>query len=620
MSTTSTRLHASISCSLLSASGLGPALLLGASVLAPLACDDEPADDASALELRDGDACPCAGGTDYLGNPVNTDVCGQQVCGADFQYYACSPSGWVAQGGVCGGDDGCDCPGGTDYLGNTVHATECGQQVCGADLQYYACEQSGWVSQGGVCGGDDSGGEDCDCPGGTDHLGNPVHATECGQQICGADFQYYACEQSGWVSQGGVCGGDDGCDCPGGTDYLGNPVHATVCGQQICGEDLQYYACGQDGWVSQGGTCGGDGGGGLVFTTPAQLQSALANGTNVRGATITFPFALDVGMKDFRDVHFAGGVEGGWFFGTELDGAVFSGLVRRAPFLYADLDGADFSGASLDRCDFAFTFNADTATWPAPNAITRSVWTGSGSRSATMLPHTRLDTLVTPAGLDALISGGLVSDGMLGSSWRSYLYDSYLACVGGGTSKYYHLKSFVFDAVDGRYSGGSYVSPAGGPTLAFMHDLDYENNATPDFASYIDRALADLIASNDAAYLDDPFGGRVSWSFERNNVDALANVYANPEAWYAALFNYPVQWNTPTASRNAAEIALAPDTIAASIAMLGGAARQQLITLAADRLFSMEDLVGNPYRTTIVAAIHTVLRTRPAGGMPCPHL
>ncbi|MFY0536894.1 hypothetical protein [Nannocystis pusilla] len=129
-----------------------------------------------------------------------------------------------------------------------------------------------------------------------------------------------------------------------------------------------------------------------------------------------------------------------------------------------------------------------------------------------------------------------------------------------------------------------------------------------------------MIASNDAAYLDDPFGGRVSWSFERGNVDVLADVYANPEAWYAALFTYAVQWNTPTASRNAAEIALAPDTIAATIAMLGGAAKQQFINLAADRLFSMEDLIGNPYRTTIVAAIHTVLRTRPNNGMPCPHL
>ncbi|WP_170136277.1 pentapeptide repeat-containing protein [Nannocystis exedens] len=592
-------------------------------MLAPLACDDATADrdDASAIDLRDGGACPCDGGVDHLGNPVSTDVCGQQVCGEDFQYYACGPTGWVAQGGVCGGDDGCDCPGGTDHLGNPVHATTCGQQVCGEDFQYYACGQTGWVAQGGVCGGgDDAGDDDCDCPGGTDHLGNAVHATVCGQQICGEDFQYYACGQDGWVAQGGVCGGDDGCDCPGGTDHLGNAVHATSCGQQVCGEDLQYYACGQDGWVAQGGVCGGDGGGGLVFTTPAQLQSALDNGVDVRGATITFPFAMNVTMKDFRDVHFAGGVDGGWFFGTELDGAVFSGLVRRAPFLYADLDGADFSGATLDRCDFAFTVNADTATWPAANAITRTVWTGSGSRSAAMLPHTRLDTLVAPATLDALLAGGLVSDGMLGSSWRSYLYDSYLACVGGGTSKYFHLKSYVFDAVDGRYSGGSYVSPAGGPTLAFMHDLDYENNATPEFAGYIDRALADLIASNEAAYLDDPFGGRVSWSSERGVVDALADLYASPEAWYAALFNYAVQWNTPTASRNAAEIALAPDTIAATLATLGGAARQQFINLAADRLFSMEDLVGDPYRATIVAAIHAVLRARPAGAMPCPHL
>ncbi|WP_434415925.1 hypothetical protein [Nannocystis pusilla] len=259
MSLTFPRPHASLSRLLLSASRLGPALLLSTAVFAPLACDDATAarDDASAIALRDGGGCPCDGGTDHLGNPVDTDVCGYQVCGEDFQYYVCGQGGWVAQGGVCGGDDGCHCPGGKDYLGNTVNATDCGHQVCGEDFHYYVCGQNGWVSQGGVCGDGDDDGDECDCPDGTDNFGNTVHATTCGEQICGENFEYYACEPNGWVAKGGVCGGDDGCDCPGGKDHLGNTVHATECGHQVCGENFQYYVCGQDGWVAQGGPCSG---------------------------------------------------------------------------------------------------------------------------------------------------------------------------------------------------------------------------------------------------------------------------------------------------------------------------------------------------------------------------
>ncbi|MDC0721195.1 hypothetical protein [Nannocystis bainbridge] len=255
MSITFARPHASLSRSFLAASRLGPALLLGGSVLAPLACDDEPAARVEAVELRAGE-CPCDGGKNHLGQTVDTDECGYQVCGEDFKNYVCGADGWEFQGGTCGGDDGCDCPGGKDFRGDTVHATECNHQVCGENFKFYTCQPSGWVQEGGACDGD--GGEVvCDCPDGTNNLGQTVHATECGQTVCGQNFEYYSCELTGWVSQGGVCGGDDGCDCPGGKNHLGQTVHATECDVQVCGENLQYYVCGQDGWVQQGGPCDG---------------------------------------------------------------------------------------------------------------------------------------------------------------------------------------------------------------------------------------------------------------------------------------------------------------------------------------------------------------------------
>lgn len=553
----------------------------------------------------DVDPCVCTGGVDHLGNSV-TGSCGEQVCGADFQYYTCEQSGWVAQGGVCPGDPPCECPEGWDYLGNPVTGT-CGQQVCGADFQFYTCEQSVWVSQGVPCPDEPP---PCYCPDGWDHLGNPVTGDFCGEKICGADYQHYTCEESGWVAQNDVCPGE--CDCTDGVDHLGNPISTTICGEQVCGADHQYYSCETSGWVAQGGTCGGGGDGDLIFDTPAELEDALADGVDIRGATINFVFKLHVDMKDFRDVHFAAGVDGGWFFGTDLRGATFSGQVEHAPFLYADLAGADFSGATLSKCDFAFTFNADAASWPAPGQISNTVYTGAGSRSAPMLPHAPLNQLTGAPTLEDLLGDGTVTDGMLGSSWRSYLYDALQTCA-PGTDKYFHLKSRIFDAVDGRYSSKTYVSPPGGPTLDYLYDLDYELDGTPDLRGYIDRALADLVASDETAHFDDPFIGRVSWSSEPYFLDNFADGYLDPEDWYAALATYPVQWNTPTASRNAAEVAVHPKTILAVTAALSGTALTEWTQVSQDRLVSPEDLAGLSQRATIVAALHDVYRDRPQG-------
>lgn len=91
--------------------------------------------------------CGCTGGTDYLGNPVSA-FCEEQVCGADFQFYTCTPSEqWSPTGEGC---PTCQCTGGTDYLGNPV-SVSCGESVCGADFQTYDCVQGSWVSTGNSC-------------------------------------------------------------------------------------------------------------------------------------------------------------------------------------------------------------------------------------------------------------------------------------------------------------------------------------------------------------------------------------------------------------------------------------------------------------------------------------
>ncbi|WP_437741138.1 hypothetical protein WME73_37515 [Sorangium sp. So ce302] len=143
--------------------------------------------------------CECTGGTDYLGNPVSA-TCGENICGADHQFYDCSQGQWAATGAACGGS--CQCTGGTNYLGNPVTAS-CGQSVCGADYQFYDCVQGQWVAAGVGCAGS------CQCTGGTDYLGNPVSAS-CGQSVCGADYQFYDCVQGQWVATGSACGGSGG--------------------------------------------------------------------------------------------------------------------------------------------------------------------------------------------------------------------------------------------------------------------------------------------------------------------------------------------------------------------------------------------------------------------------
>jgi hypothetical protein len=94
----------------------------------------------------------------------------------------------------------------------------------------------------------------CYCPDGTDYQGNPVTSMTCGEPVCGADYRWYSCQESGWVFEGGVCHDPPGCDCTG-TDYEGNSVTFTTCGDQVCGGDFQWYSCEETGWIAQGGTC-----------------------------------------------------------------------------------------------------------------------------------------------------------------------------------------------------------------------------------------------------------------------------------------------------------------------------------------------------------------------------
>ncbi|MDY7230394.1 RCC1 domain-containing protein [Hyalangium rubrum] len=93
----------------------------------------------------------------------------------------------------------------------------------------------------------------CDCPGGTDYLGNPVSSTTCNEPVCGADYQWYSCQQGGWAFEGGVCYVPPVCSCTG-TDYEDNTV-TVACGNQVCGRDFQWYACENSNWTPQGGTC-----------------------------------------------------------------------------------------------------------------------------------------------------------------------------------------------------------------------------------------------------------------------------------------------------------------------------------------------------------------------------
>ncbi|MFY0536895.1 hypothetical protein [Nannocystis pusilla] len=217
-----------------------------------------------------------------------------------------------------------------------------------------------------------------------------------------------------------------------------------------------------------------------MFTTPAQLQSALANGTDVRGATITFPFALDVGMKDFRDVHFAGGVDGGWFFGTELDGAVFSGLVRRAlPVrrprrrrlqrrharslrlrLHLQRRHRELAGGERDHQDrvdrLGLALGDHAAAHAARHARHARGPRRAAVRRARQRRHARFFVAQLPLRLVPRVR----------RRRRQQVLPPQVVRVRRGRRP---------------LLGRVVREPAGGPTLAFMHDLDYENNATPDF-------------------------------------------------------------------------------------------------------------------------------------------
>lgn len=125
--------------------------------------------------------------------------------------------------------------------------------------------------------------QSCYCPNGMDSQGNPVTGTSCGQPVCGADFQWYSCEESGWSAQGISCQGEEpppSCYCPNGVDFMGNPVTATTCGEQVCGADFQYYSCGETGWSAQGTTCPEEGPvAGVQLPTLAPLDSARVTAT-----------------------------------------------------------------------------------------------------------------------------------------------------------------------------------------------------------------------------------------------------------------------------------------------------------------------------------------------------
>ncbi|MFV8749623.1 hypothetical protein ACNOYE_03615 [Nannocystaceae bacterium ST9] len=597
--------------------------------------------------VYEGGECPscyCPGGTDHLGNPVIGTECGQEVCGADNHYYTCEQSGWQFQGGLCPYEPPCYCPDGTDYLGNPVTGTECGQTVCGADNHYYSCQDQGWQFEGGTC--PEPACEQAECPLAqsvvVDGVADDVEqlwkdtgiAVTAGQTLtigCGPDAGLIS-----WTgpNEGKTCAGEGfewelslvpscpvwslvakvGVDGPpqcvgmagsfvaqgAGPLFLAyNDGDTTSDNQGSWNVDVD-LACGCPGEEGDPCVTGIASNGGVVYldtpTGKADLHAALAN-DGAAHATVCLDLLgsdFDLTTKDLRDAEFRGVVNGVFFFGTDLRDARFLAGVQNAPFLYANLENTDFGAATIVNGDFAFTQATDAAIWPA--TTTHSVFTGNSVRSEPMLPHVRVDG--NQAVVDALlVEADATNDGLLGSSWRSYLWDAWF--LENGVQNYY-LKRHVFDAVDQRY--GAYLRPAGGPTLLYLYDSLGEPLASEKARDYIETALANLVDSDEPAYLDDPLIGRVS-PLHEGQICGAERIDA--ASWYADLATVTFYWNTAKPTRNASEVALRSATIADIRSRLAGPALAAFDAKASDDLFNLGELQAgglNADELAIIAA------------------
>jgi hypothetical protein len=558
--------------------------------------------------------------------------------------------------GVSDTDD-CDCPGGTNYLQEPVHATECGERVCGESFLWYSCEETGWVFQGGECPEETPA---CNCPDGMDYLGDPVHGTECGLRVCGADFQWYSCEETGWRSEGGVCPDMGPCTVRRFIDTVDQLVDAAFDHDLTCANvrvpvdfsdpnselsvavrtryDAEHENEGPDDWRK-------------VFY---DLQAAnvrffqvvkyidfkrvnLSGATFERGCEASWFLTDPPGRTDLRAATFRGTVNGCMFIGADLRDAVFEGdVVQRSSFEFADITGTAFRPLSLNRNDFTGATGIDQAEWPTTQEglldldvtttedLCAKPYRENGFGGSTlaydygrMLPdlqindpglvaqiearfHVSLETLHGAEILfDAVSSviGYEQTMRMLAPPWRSYLYESRLP------SEY--RKAAIFDSVDGRYAAystcdGNDERPLRGTTLYFL-SLDEVLKAP------INDALLRMLRADggSAVYLDDPYGGRTTTKQEPKLADSVAG-FASAEDWYAFLRlegtnDNRIIWNGVTPNYKLEDVGLSQATV--SSLFLSPAAAAELQALAQDGLLSVRDLADTTHRVDIVAAL-----------------
>jgi hypothetical protein len=213
-------------------------------------------------DLSGGGGCTCSGVG--LNGPVTIN-CGQQTCGTDNNFYACTAQDtWAPTGNSCTAPPpdlsgpACTCSG-TGLNGPVT--VNCGQGTCGTDNTTYQCTaQDTWTPTGNPCTAPPDMTPGCTCSG--TGINGPV-TVSCGQNTCGTDSNLYACTaQDTWTPTGNPCPPPDmtvppdltaGCTCSG--TGINGPVTVN-CGQQTCGVDsLLYFCSGHDTWVGTGNSC-----------------------------------------------------------------------------------------------------------------------------------------------------------------------------------------------------------------------------------------------------------------------------------------------------------------------------------------------------------------------------
>ncbi len=224
--------------------------------------------------------CTCTGAGP--GNVPLTVACGESACGTDYTIYACSVSGFAPTGQSCA-SDACACSGAGP--GNDPITVACGQSACGTDYTIYACSASGFTATGQSCALPPP---PCTCTGAAP--GGASITVACGLSTCGSDYNMYACSTSGWTTTGYTCTVQapppPSCQCSGGGPG-GVPV-TVACGQTTCGSDYTLYACGASGFTATSQSC-----------APA-APPCMCNGTGPGGSAVTVACGQSTCGSDYK--------------------------------------------------------------------------------------------------------------------------------------------------------------------------------------------------------------------------------------------------------------------------------------------------------------------------------